>query len=89
MILADDNFATIVSAIREGRVVWDNLRKVLFVNTVRFIHSPYLKFYWVKLLTSLTFHSKADKQCAGFVCYFRASTWIEKDTFVIDSGFVL
>jgi magnesium-transporting ATPase (P-type) len=33
MILADDNFATIVMAIREGRVVWDNLRKVLLVNT--------------------------------------------------------
>ena len=33
MILADDNFATIVSAVREGRTVWDNLRKVLFVNT--------------------------------------------------------
>lgn len=33
MILADDNFATIVTAIREGRVVWDNLRKVLLVNT--------------------------------------------------------
>jgi magnesium-transporting ATPase (P-type) len=33
MILADDNFATIISAVKEGRVVWDNLRKVLFVNT--------------------------------------------------------
>merc|ERR1719261_2061145 len=33
MILADDNFATILSAVREGRVVWDNLRKVLLVNT--------------------------------------------------------
>ena len=33
MILADDNFATIVSAVREGRVVWDDLRKVLLVNT--------------------------------------------------------
>jgi potassium/sodium efflux P-type ATPase len=33
MILADDNFATIVIAVREGRVVWDNLRKVLLVNT--------------------------------------------------------
>lgn len=32
MILADDNFATIISAVREGRAVWDNLRKVLFVN---------------------------------------------------------
>lgn len=33
MILADDNFATIITAVREGRVVWDNLRKVLMVNT--------------------------------------------------------
>ena len=33
MILADDNFATIVSAVREGRVVWDDLQKVLLVNT--------------------------------------------------------
>lgn len=33
MILADDNFATIIAAVREGRVVWDNLRKVLLVNT--------------------------------------------------------
>eukprot|EP00514_Thraustochytrium_sp_LLF1b_P000810 CAMPEP_0184514712 /NCGR_PEP_ID=MMETSP0198_2-20121128/4110_1 /TAXON_ID=1112570 /ORGANISM="Thraustochytrium sp., Strain LLF1b" /LENGTH=1132 /DNA_ID=CAMNT_0026904921 /DNA_START=64 /DNA_END=3462 /DNA_ORIENTATION=- len=33
MILADDNFATIVSAVRQGRVVWDNLRKVLLFNT--------------------------------------------------------
>jgi magnesium-transporting ATPase (P-type) len=33
MILADDNFATIIVAIREGRVVWDNLRKILLINT--------------------------------------------------------
>eukprot|EP01082_Thalassiosira_pseudonana_P010436 g9458.t1 g9458 contig36:626255-629566(+) len=33
MILADDNFATIVFAVKQGRVVWDNLRKVLLVNT--------------------------------------------------------
>ena len=33
MILADDNFATIVVAVKEGRCVWDNLRKVLFINT--------------------------------------------------------
>ena len=33
MILADDNFATIIGAVREGRVVWDNLRKVLLINT--------------------------------------------------------
>ena len=33
MILADDNFATIVYAVKQGRVVWDNLRKILLVNT--------------------------------------------------------
>jgi magnesium-transporting ATPase (P-type) len=33
MILADDNFATIIGAVREGRTVWDNLRKVLYINT--------------------------------------------------------
>ena len=33
MILADDNFATTIGAVREGRVVRDNLRKVMLVNT--------------------------------------------------------
>jgi magnesium-transporting ATPase (P-type) len=32
MILADDNFATIIVAVKEGRAVWDNLRKVLIFN---------------------------------------------------------
>ena len=32
MVLADDNFATIISAVREGRRVWDNLQKILLFN---------------------------------------------------------
>jgi len=32
MVLADDNFCTILAAVQEGRRVWENLRKILVFN---------------------------------------------------------
>ena len=37
MILTDDNFATILVAVKEGRRVWDNLRKLLVFNSKSFL----------------------------------------------------
>lgn len=45
MILADDNFATILEAVKEGRRVWDNLRKLLVFNSG-------LPFYFRKIPSS-------------------------------------
>lgn len=67
MVLADDNFATIVEAVRQGRVVFDNLRKsILFllscnISEVAIVFSAALLFaapsllplqlLWINLVT--------------------------------------
>ncbi|MBM3774391.1 MAG: cation-translocating P-type ATPase [Acidobacteria bacterium] len=48
IVLRDDNFATIVAAVEEGRVIYDHLRKV-----IRFLLTANLGEIWVMLLGPL------------------------------------
>ncbi|SIO28207.1 cation-translocating P-type ATPase [Halodesulfovibrio marinisediminis] len=49
MVLVDDNFSSIFHAVREGRIVFDNLRKAIF-----FLLPTGLAAIWSILLTMLT-----------------------------------
>ncbi len=68
MVLADDNFATIVDAVREGRAIWRNIQKFIFfllssnagllvtVFAASFIHGlpplTPLMILWINLVTN-------------------------------------
>jgi Ca2+-transporting ATPase len=67
MVLADDNFATIISAVREGRVIYDNIKKfirymlstnsgevlTMFFSIIFALPLPFLPIHilWVNLVT--------------------------------------
>ena len=66
MVLADDNFATIVSAVKEGRRIYDNIRKaiqfllssnlsevisIFFATIVGFIILKPVHILWINLIT--------------------------------------
>jgi Ca2+-transporting ATPase len=68
MVLTDDNFSSIFSAVREGRIVFDNLRKVIFfllptgiasiisimITMLLGVPIPYLaaQLLWINLVTN-------------------------------------
>lgn len=55
MVLADDSFATIISAIREGRIIYDNLKKLVYYNLAGITGEIFVVF--ISILLGLIFHT--------------------------------
>ena len=55
MILADDSFATIVNAIREGRKIYDNLKKLVYYNLAGITGEVFVIF--IAIILGMFFHT--------------------------------
>lgn len=82
MILADDDFATIVHAVREGRVIFDNIRKFLRYLLYSNMGEVLTVFFGIVLSTALGLSGAAD----GAVVLPLLATQILWINLVTDSG---
>ena len=59
MILLDDNFASIVTAIEEGRLVFDNLKKIIIFTLTSIIPeiAPFILFITLDVPLALGFYN--------------------------------
>jgi hypothetical protein len=75
MVLVDDNFASIVAAVREGRRVWTNIRKILVrgpgagggVLVVRKVGVVLCVFVWVLVVREGGRWARCTRLFAGMI----------------------
>ncbi len=69
MVLRDDNFATIVAAVEEGRVIYDNLRRFVKFAVAGNIGKILVMLLWpVPFLVTATIRWKPSPCCRSSCC---------------------
>jgi magnesium-transporting ATPase (P-type) len=72
MILTDDNFATILVAVKEGRRVWDNLKKLLIFNMPASFAQGGVVFFALCLQWSNVPLTAIQILYVSFYCYYQS-----------------